>query len=60
MVRTKPILEKQKDIWKLGLGNIFQEIQPFCNIYLPAMHVIIPPLKISIFFQMVTMILIIK
>ena len=32
----------------LGLGNIFQEIQLFLA-YLPAMHVIIIPLKIFIF-----------
>ena len=43
MIRTKPILVKQKDIWQLGLGSIFQDIQPFFNIYLPAAHVIILP-----------------
>ena len=26
------MLVKQKDIWQLGLGCIFQEIQPFFNI----------------------------
>ena len=60
VIRTKPILVKQKDIWQLGLGSIFQDIQPFLNIYLPAAHVIILPLRIFIFCHMVTMIWIIK
>ena len=60
VIRTKPILVKQKDIWQLGLGSIFQDIQPFFNIYLPATHVIILPLRIFIFSHMVAMILIIK
>ena len=59
-MRAKPILVKQKDIWQLGLGNIFQEIQPFFNIYLPATHVIILPLRIFIFCHMVAMIMIVK
>ena len=46
MIRTKPILVKQNDTWQLGLRSIFQEIQPFLNIYLPATHVIILPLRI--------------
>ena len=29
VIRTKPILVKQKDIWQLELRSIFQEIQPF-------------------------------
>ena len=29
VIRTKPILVKQRDIWKPGLGSIFYEIQPF-------------------------------
>ena len=49
----------KKYIWQLGLGSIFQEIQPFFNIYLPAMHLIILPLRIFTFCHMVTMILII-
>ena len=59
MIRTKRILVRQKDIWQLGLGSIFQEIQPFLNIYLLATHVIILPLRIFIFSHMVAMILII-
>ena len=60
VVRTKPTLVKQKDIWQLGLGSIFLEIQPFFNIYPLATHVIIPPLRIFIFCHMVAMILMIK
>ena len=60
VIRTKPILVKQKDIWQLGLGSIFREIHPFFNIYLPVAHAIILPLRIFIFCHMVTMILIIK
>ena len=29
VIRTKPILVKQKDSWQLGLGSNHQEIQPF-------------------------------
>ena len=57
VIRTKPILVKQKDIWQLGLGSIFQDIQPFLNIYIPAAHVIILPLRIFILCHMVTIIL---
>ena len=60
MIKTRPILVKQKDIWQLGLGSIFHEIQPFFDIYLPATHAIILPLRIFIFCHMVTMIMIIK
>ena len=60
VIRTKPILVKQKYIWQLGLGSIFLEIQPFFNIYLPAAHATILPLKMFIFCHMVKMILIIK
>ena len=60
VIITKPILVKQKDIWQLGLGSIFLEIQPFFYICLPATHVIILPLRILIFCHMVRMILIIK
>ena len=60
VIRTKPILVKEKDIWQLALGSIFQEIQPFFNIYCPATHVIILPVRILIFCHMVAMILIIK
>ena len=28
-IRTKSILAKQKDIWQLGLGSNFRDIQPF-------------------------------
>ena len=41
-------------------SGIFQEIQPFLNIYLPATHVIISPFKILIFCHMVAKILTIK
>ena len=60
VIRTKPILVKQKYIWQLGLGKKFQEIRPFLNIYLPATHAIVLPLRIFIFCHMVAMILIIK
>ena len=60
MVRTNPILVKQKDIWQLGLGIIFPEIQPFFNIYLQATYVIILPLRMFMFCHMVAIILIIK
>ena len=57
--KTKPILVKQRHL-QLGLESIFQDIQPFFNIYLPAAYAIILPLRIFIFCHMVTMILIIK
>ena len=60
MVRTISVLVKQKDIWQLGLGNIFQEIQPSLNVYLPAARVIILPLRIFIFCHIVAMTLIMK
>ena len=60
VIRTKPILVKQKDIWQLGLVSNFQEIQPFFSICLPATHVIILPLRMFIFCRMVAMNLIIK
>ena len=59
-VKNHTYISKTKDIWQLGLGNIFQDIQPFFNIYLPAAHAIILPLRIFIYCHMVTMILIIK
>ena len=55
-----PMLVKQKDIWQLGLGSIFRKIHPFLNIYLPATHVIILPLKIFIFYHIVAMIFIVE
>ena len=60
VIRTKPILVKQKDIWQLGLGSISREILPFLSICLPVAHAIILPLRIFIFCHMVIMILILK
>ena len=51
---------KTKNIWQLWLGSIFQEIQQFIKMYLPATHVIILPLRSFIFCHMVAMILIMK
>ena len=58
--KNQTYIGKTKDIWQLGLGSIFQEIQPFFNIDLPAKHVIILPLRIFIFCHMVAMILVTK
>ena len=51
---------KTKRHLQLELGSIFQEIQLFFHICLPAAHVIILPLRIFIYCHMVAMILIIK